>query len=109
MSKLYFLLEGGDSMNLLAAAAPAGNSGMIQILILVGFFAIFYFLMIMPQRKQQKQRQAMLNSLKKGDKVITTGGLHGEVIELDEDDVRLRVADKVELKFSRSAVAKVKN
>jgi preprotein translocase subunit YajC len=98
-------------MNLLAAAAPAagGNSGMIQILILVGFFAIFYFLMIMPQRKQQKQRQAMLNSLKKGDKVITTGGLHGEVIELDEEDVRLRVADKVELKFSRGAVAKVKN
>ncbi|HBE79815.1 MAG TPA: preprotein translocase subunit YajC [Firmicutes bacterium] len=96
-------------MNLLAAAAPAGNSGMIQILILVGFFAIFYFLMIMPQRKQQKQRQAMLNSLKKGDKVITTGGLHGEVIELDEEDVRLRVADKVELKFSRSAVARVKN
>lgn len=98
-------------MNLLLAAAPApaANSGMIQILILVGFFAIFYFLMIMPQRKQQKQRQAMLSNLKKGDKVITTGGLHGEIIDLDEDDVRLKVADKVELKFSRGAVSKVKN
>jgi preprotein translocase subunit YajC len=98
-------------MNLLLAAAPpaAGNSGLIQILILVGFFAIFYFLMIMPQRKQQKQRQAMLNNLKKGDKVITMGGLHGEIIDLDDDDVRLRVAEKVELKFSRGAVSKVKN
>lgn len=95
---------------LLAAAAPAaGNAGVIQILILVAFFAIFYFLMIMPQRKQQKQRQAMLGSLKKGDKVITAGGLHGEIIELDDEDVRLKVADKVELKFSRSSVQKVKN
>ncbi len=96
---------------LLAAAQPAaaGNGGLIQILILVGFFAIFYFLMIAPQRKQQKQRQAMLNSLKKGDKVITAGGLHGEIVDLDDDDVRLKVADKVELKFSRSSVQKVKN
>ena len=99
-------------MNLLLAAAQpaaAGYGGLIQILILVGFFAIFYFLMIAPQRKQQKQRQAMLNSLKKGDKVITAGGLHGEIVDLDDDDVRLKVADKVELKFSRSSVQKVKN
>lgn len=99
-------------MNLLLAAAQpaaAGNGGLIQILILVGFFAIFYFLMIAPQRKQQKQRQAMLGSLKKGDKVITVGGLHGEIVDLDDDDVRLKVADKVELKFSRSSVQKVKN
>jgi preprotein translocase subunit YajC len=109
MSKYYSLLKGGERMNLLLAAAGPGNQGMIQILILVGFFAIFYFLMIMPQRKQQKQRQAMLSSLKKGDKVITAGGMHGEVVELDDEDVRLKVADKVELKFSRSAVAKVKN
>jgi preprotein translocase subunit YajC len=98
-------------MNLLSAAAPAaaGNSGMIQIIILVAFFAIFYFLMIMPQRKQQKQRQAMLSSLKKGDKVITAGGLHGEIVDLDDEDVRLKVADKVELKFSRGSISKVKS
>ncbi|HBF39042.1 MAG TPA: preprotein translocase subunit YajC [Firmicutes bacterium] len=96
---------------LLAAVKPAttGNSGLIQILILVGFFAIFYFLMIAPQRKQQKQRQAMLGNLKKGDKVITAGGLHGEIVEIDDEDVRLKVADKIELKFSRSSVSKVKN
>ena len=96
---------------LLAAAKPAttSNAGLIQILILVGFFAIFYFLMIAPQRKQQKQRQAMLSSLKKGDKVITMGGLHGEIVDIDDDDVRLKVADKVELKFSRGSVSKVKN
>lgn len=96
------------NLTLLAAAAP-GNANLISILMMVAIFAVFYVLMILPQRKQQKQRQVMLNSLKKGDKVITVGGLHGEIAELDDDDVRLKVADKVELKFSRSSIAKIKN
>lgn len=100
-------------MNLLLAAQSPANMGStgfwIQILPFVVIFGVFYLLIIMPQRKQQKQRQLMLNSIKKGDKVITAGGLHGEVVELDDEDVRLRVADKVELKFSRSAITKVKN
>ncbi|NLW46123.1 MAG: preprotein translocase subunit YajC [Firmicutes bacterium] len=72
-------------------------------------FVVFWFLMIMPQRKQQKQRNTMLSNLKKGDKVVTIGGLHGEIIEFDEEDVKLRVADKVEVKFAKSAISRVKS
>jgi preprotein translocase subunit YajC len=61
-----------------------------------------------PQRKQQKQRNEMLSNLKKGDKVITIVGIHGEIIEFDDDDLKLRVADKLEIKFSKSAISKVK-
>ncbi|HHU50756.1 MAG TPA: preprotein translocase subunit YajC [Firmicutes bacterium] len=71
-------------------------------------FVIFWFILIMPQRKQQKQRQAMLDALKKGDKVITIGGIHGEILEIDGDDLRLRIGDKVEIKVLRSAVSRVK-
>ncbi|MGE5606570.1 MAG: preprotein translocase subunit YajC [Bacteroidota bacterium] len=72
-------------------------------------FVVFWFLMIMPQRKQQKQRNAMLSNLKKGDKVVTIGGIHGEIVEFDDEDLKLRVADKVEIKFTRSAIARVKS
>lgn len=101
-------------MNLLLAAqapgaAPGSTDFWLQILPFVVIFGVFWLFIIMPQRKQQKQRQAMLNSIKKGDKVITAGGLHGEVVEIDDEDVKLRVADKVELKFSRGSIAKVKN
>ncbi|HEY8345110.1 MAG TPA: preprotein translocase subunit YajC [Bacillota bacterium] len=71
-------------------------------------FVIFWFILIMPQRKQQKQRQAMLDALKKGDKVITIGGIHGEILEIDGDDLRLRIGDKVEIKILRSAISRVK-
>jgi len=70
--------------------------------------AFMWFALITPQRKQQKERQKMLSELKKGDKVITIGGIHGEIIDLDEDDVKLRVADKVEIKMLRSAISRVK-
>ncbi|NLW09174.1 MAG: preprotein translocase subunit YajC [Firmicutes bacterium] len=71
-------------------------------------FAVFWIMMVMPQRKQQKKREAMLNALKKGDKVITIGGIHGEITKIDGDDILLRVGDKVELKMLRSAVSRVK-
>ncbi len=88
-------------------AVPAG-SGSIWI-IMIGMLVLFWVLTIVPQRKQQKQRNQMLGSLKKGDKVITTSGIHGEIIELDDDDIRVRVADKVEIKMLKSAVARVKD
>ncbi|MGE5581575.1 MAG: preprotein translocase subunit YajC [Bacillota bacterium] len=94
-----------------AATTPAAGttSFWIQLLPFIVIFGVFWLLIIMPQRKQQKQRQAMLDSLKKGDKVITAGGLHGEIVEFDDEDIKLRVADKVELKFTRSSIARVKN
>jgi preprotein translocase subunit YajC len=64
----------------------------------------FWLVLIRPQQKQQKQRQEMLNSLAKGDKVVTWGGIHGEITVLKEDVLTLRIADKVEIKLDRSGV-----
>lgn len=90
--------------------AAATQGGAWSSLIMMGLiFVVFWFLMIMPQRKQQKQRNTMLSNLKKGDKVVTIGGIHGEIIEFDEEDIKLRVADKVEIKFAKSAIARVKS
>ncbi|MBO8169727.1 MAG: preprotein translocase subunit YajC [Thermoanaerobacteraceae bacterium] len=73
------------------------------------FIAIIYFVMIRPQQKQQKQRQKMLSELKVNDKVVTVGGIHGKITKMDDDTIVLRVADKVEMKFDKKAVAYVLN
>lgn len=74
------------------------------IISLVLMFAIFYFLLIRPQQKRQKQRNAMLNALKKGDKIVTIGGLHGQIVELAEDTATVKVSDSTRLVFERSAI-----
>lgn len=71
--------------------------------------AIFYFIMIRPQQKKQKERNAMLQSLKKGDKVITIGGVHGTITDITEERVTLKVSDTTKLLFERSAVNAVKD
>lgn len=69
--------------------------------------AIFYFLIIRPQQKREKQRRDMLSNLKKGDKVITVGGIFGKILNIKDDIVTLDVGDKVKLKITRSAVGNV--
>ena len=76
----------------------------LPVLIMV---VIFYFMLYRPQKKQQKKRQVLLDSLKKGQKVLTIGGIHGEIVTLSEDTAVLRVAEKVEMTFARSAIAQV--
>ncbi len=85
--------------------AQGGLVGLLLPLVLLG--VMFYFMFWRPQQKQQKERKAMLDSLKKGDKVVTIGGIHGELTALKEDYVTLKVADKVEIKLSRSGISHV--
>ncbi|SMO38521.1 preprotein translocase subunit YajC [Melghirimyces algeriensis] len=80
-----------------------------QFLPIILIFAVFYFLLLRPQQKRQKQRNAMLSSLKKGDKIITIGGLHGTIMDLTEDRITLKVNDNSRLIFERSAVNAVVN
>ena len=68
---------------------------------------IFYFLLWRPQKKQQKERANLLGSLKKGQKIVTIGGIYGEIVELDDEKVKVQVSEKVELTFARTAVANV--
>ena len=70
---------------------------------------IFYFLLYRPQKKEQQKRANLLNSLKKGDKVVTIGGLYGVITSISEKTAVLKVADKVELEFSRSAISGFQN
>ena len=94
-----------------AAAQPPGNGGssavVVQVLFFAAIFAIFYFLLIRPQQKQRKQREAMLTSVKRGDRVVTSGGLHGTVVGLNEQTVILKVTDQVKLEFDRSAIGRI--
>jgi preprotein translocase subunit YajC len=94
-----------------AGTSPAGQQAPFNpmIMMIVVIMVMFYFLIMRPQKKAQKQRQEQLDSLAKGDKVITTGGLHGTVEEVSGDKtmVTLNVAPKISLKFSRSAIGTV--
>ncbi len=74
---------------------------------LILLFVLFYFLLIRPQQKQQKNRKEMLSQLKKGDRVVTIGGIHGIIKEIDDHNIALRVAENINLKMSRAAVDRV--
>ena len=80
---------------------------MTQLLFFAAIFAVFYFLLIRPQQKQKRERERMLTALKKGDRVVTSSGLHGTVTGLDEHKVVLRVADQVRLEFDRGSIGRV--
>ena len=81
------------------------SQGMAQFLPLVLLFVIFYFLIIRPQQKQQKAHKAMLADLKKGDKIVTNGGLHAEVVKTEEDFIKIKLNDTVIVKLDRAFVA----
>jgi preprotein translocase subunit YajC len=82
-----------------AQAAPGGE--MFQIFFLVGLFVLFYFIAIRPQRKRQKEHQAMVTALSKGDEIVTSSGILGKVTSLDDNYMVLNVANNVEMKFQR--------
>ena len=96
-------------INVAYAMAPGqGGSqagGFASFVPLVLMFVIFYFLLIRPQQKKAKEHQAMLGELKKGDKVVTSGGIHGTITKVDETDVTMEVADKVRIKVTRSNIS----
>jgi len=90
-----------------ALMAPPGQgqaNPWLQLVPLVVIFVIFYFLLIRPQRTRQKLVQKMLDALKSGDKVITSGGLLGTVVGIDKGIVQLRIADKVRVDVTRSSI-----
>ncbi|WP_159881185.1 preprotein translocase subunit YajC [Paenibacillus puerhi] len=90
------------------ATAEQASGGIESLLMTYGplvlMFVVLYFLLIRPQQKRQKTRNMMLGNLKKGDKVVTIGGLHGTILELTDDTVILRVNDVTKLTFERSAI-----
>ena len=88
-----------------AGQQPAGG-GLSMILMLAAMFLVMYLFMIRPQRKQQKQLEEMRNSLKKGDKVITAGGIYGTVAEVDGNTVLVKVDGDVKIRVDKSSINK---
>ena len=80
---------------------------LVQYSPLILLVVVFYFLLIRPQQKQQKVRKEMLGSLKKGDRVVTIGGIHGVIKEIDDSVLTLRIADNVNIKFARAGIDRV--
>ena len=102
------------SMSFLVSSAYAqspggalGGGGASQIIILVVFVAVFYFLLIRPQQKRMKDTQAMLSRLASGDEVVTTGGILGRIIEVNDTFVTLEIADGVRIKVQKSQIAQL--
>jgi len=93
-----------------AATGGAAAGGMGMIIYLVAMVAIFYFLLIRPQKKRQKAMQNMLDAMQVGDKVVTAGGIIGKVVSIKEDNVVIETGqgpDKTKIKFEKSAISKV--
>ena len=99
ISSLFsFLQQGGQ------AARPQGSI-VAALLPFVLVFVIFYLLIIMPQRKKQKKHQEMVGQLKPGNKIVTTGGIYGIVMGVQEDKIELKIASNVKIDMTRNAVA----
>ena len=101
-----------NTLHMLAMAPPpqggdAGSSLISTLIMFALIIGIFYFLILRPQQKRQKEREQLLSAVKKGDRVVTSGGLHGTVAGLDEKTVLLQVADNVKMKFERSAIGMI--
>ena len=101
MSFIPFLQAGG------AASASASGSLIGSLLPFLLIIVIFYLFLIRPQNKKQKETQKMLDALKKGDKVITIGGIHGTVSSVKENTVIVKVDDDCKLEFNRTAISSV--
>ncbi len=95
------------AFTLLAQLGGQGEPGKfwLSLLPMLGIFAIFYFLLIWPVRKRQKALQKVIEALKRGDRVVTNGGIYGEVAAVEGGTVILKVADNLKIKVAKSAIA----
>ncbi|MBO4403904.1 MAG: preprotein translocase subunit YajC [Treponema sp.] len=110
MSFIQFLLQTAGEAAASSEALPqngAAGSGFGMLIPLVAIVFIMYFFMIRPQSKKQKETQKMIDALKKGDKVVTIGGIHGTISLTKEKTVIVKVDDNVKIEFNRTAIATV--
>lgn len=93
--------------SILLQAAPTGSTPMIyNVLLWVAIIGVFYFFMIRPQQKKQKDQKTFVENLKKGDNVVTVGGLHGRIASVDGPTITLEVDRGVKMTFEKSSIAR---
>jgi preprotein translocase subunit YajC len=105
LTNFFFLAQEGGGAD--GAGAQSGGGGFQLMIFMVLMFVMMYFLTIRPQRQKQKQLQAQISALKTGDKIVTSGGIHGLVTNLKETSVMLKIADNVKIEIEKPAVATV--
>lgn len=96
MDSVYFLV---------AQAAEPQGSLLWSMLPMVAIFAIFYFLLVWPMRKRQKALQKLVDELKRGDRVVTNGGIYGEVAAVEGNVIHLKIADNLKIRVAKSAIS----
>ena len=99
------MIEGIFAKSLVLAADPGAGGALSQFLLLFApLFAIWYFLVIRPQQQQRRKTRAMLENLKTGDRVVTSGGIHGTIVSFRNGVVQLQIANQVKVDVTRSAI-----
>jgi len=88
----------------MGAAPEGGSSFLVQLIPFVLVIGIFYFIILLPMRKKQQKVQEFLQGLKVGDKIITTGGIYGQVTRLGEQSIQVQVADKIRIEVAKAAI-----
>lgn len=101
----FFIAEAMAEGAPVAGPGGQGPDAIAQIVMLLGFVAIFYFILWRPQAKRTKEHKALISNLNKGDEVVTSGGIVGKVTRLADEFVVIQVSDSLELKFQRGAIA----
>ena len=92
-----------------AAPAATGSDPISSLIFFGGFILIFYFILIRPQQKRQKEQKKLISELQKGDKVVTSGGIHGVISNLKDNTVSVKVADSVKLEITRANITRVES
>ena len=90
------------------AGGLGGRSGLISLVPFILIFVVFYFLLILPQQRKQKQHKEMLTKLKKGDKIITSAGMWGSITRLDKDTATVQIDDNTKVKVQRENIARLR-
>jgi len=93
-----------SALVLAMGATPEGGSPWLQLVPFVLVLAIFYFIILLPMKRKQQKVSEFLEALKVGDRVITTGGIHGQITRLGEQSIQLQIADKVRIEISKAAI-----
>ena len=107
-----FTLLGPEKAHAMGATGAQGEGGggvTSMLIMLVAIFAIFYFLMIRPESKRRKERQSMIDSLTRGDKIVTIGGLYGEIQDVHDDKIVIRIAEDLKVEVAKTAISGKRN